>query len=202
MRGVAAARDAAFGGQFGLAWWRGRRLRRRMSSEKVADNKPSRGQLCPCGSGRMFEACCEPLLAGRERAATPEQLMRARFTAHVAHDFKFLHDTHRPTAGKPYVAEAGKPVVKWTRLEVHKAESTPNPEKAFVEFSAYGMEGDQEKVLQEKAEFLRVGGVWLYNREARLGPAPYQASAPKVGRNDPCPCGSGKKYKQCCLGKS
>ena len=23
----------------------------------------------------------------------------------------------------------------------------------------------------------------------------------KVGRNDPCPCGSGKKYKQCCLGK-
>lgn len=25
---------------------------------------------------------------------------------------------------------------------------------------------------------------------------------PKVGRNDPCPCGSGKKYKHCCLGKS
>ena len=22
---------------------------------------------------------------------------------------------------------------------------------------------------------------------------------PKVGRNDPCPCGSGRKYKQCCL---
>jgi preprotein translocase subunit SecA len=24
---------------------------------------------------------------------------------------------------------------------------------------------------------------------------------PKIGRNDPCPCGSGKKYKKCCLGK-
>lgn len=23
----------------------------------------------------------------------------------------------------------------------------------------------------------------------------------KTGRNDPCPCGSGKKYKQCCAGK-
>ena len=23
----------------------------------------------------------------------------------------------------------------------------------------------------------------------------------KIGRNDPCPCGSGKKYKNCCLGK-
>ena len=26
-------------------------------------------------------------------------------------------------------------------------------------------------------------------------------SSEKVGRNDPCPCGSGKKYKKCCLGK-
>lgn len=23
----------------------------------------------------------------------------------------------------------------------------------------------------------------------------------EIGRNDPCPCGSGKKYKKCCLGK-
>ena len=28
---------------------------------------------------------------------------------------------------------------------------------------------------------------------------PYMREAPKVGRNDPCPCGSGKKYKKCCL---
>ena len=27
-------------------------------------------------------------------------------------------------------------------------------------------------------------------------------ASPKVGRNDPCPCGSGKKYKKCCLNKS
>jgi len=27
---------------------------------------------------------------------------------------------------------------------------------------------------------------------------PIQRDGPKVGRNDPCPCGSGKKYKQCC----
>ncbi|MGD8940449.1 MAG: SEC-C metal-binding domain-containing protein, partial [Gammaproteobacteria bacterium] len=29
--------------------------------------------------------------------------------------------------------------------------------------------------------------------------APYLHNIPKVGRNDPCPCGSGKKYKKCCL---
>jgi hypothetical protein len=31
------------------------------------------------------------------------------------------------------------------------------------------------------------------------GIAPYVRASPKVGRNDPCPCGSGKKYKKCCL---
>ena len=31
---------------------------------------------------------------------------------------------------------------------------------------------------------------------------PYVRETPKVGRNDPCPCGSGKKYKKCCLGKT
>ncbi|MCI0480557.1 MAG: SEC-C domain-containing protein, partial [Candidatus Dadabacteria bacterium] len=29
-------------------------------------------------------------------------------------------------------------------------------------------------------------------------PVPVQRDMPKVGRNDPCPCGSGKKYKKCC----
>lgn len=29
--------------------------------------------------------------------------------------------------------------------------------------------------------------------------APLVRTAPKVGRNDPCPCGSGKKHKKCCM---
>jgi len=34
------------------------------------------------------------------------------------------------------------------------------------------------------------------------GHGPFVREAPKVGRNDPCPCGSGKKYKKCCLEKA
>ncbi len=150
----------------------------------------------------MFEQCCEPIHAGKRLAATAEELMRARFTAHVAHNFKFLHDTYGATAGKPYVAEEGEPTMQWTKLVVHGHEPGSSPDKAFVDFSAYGTEDGTEKVLHEKAEFLRVNGAWLYTREARLGPAPYKSNAPKVGRNDPCPCGSGKKYKQCCLLKA
>jgi len=173
-----------------------------MSTEPAKDPKPKRGLPCPCGSGQLFEACCEPILAGRQPAPTAEKLMRARFTAHVAHDFKFLHDSYRPTAGTPYVAEKGAPTMQWTKLVVHAHELTDNPDKAFVDFSAYGTEEGVEKVLQEKAEFHRINGTWLYTREARLGPAPYKSATPKVGRNDPCPCGSGKKYKHCCLLKA
>jgi SEC-C motif-containing protein len=54
-------------------------------------------------------------------------------------------------------------------------------------------------VLHEKAEFVREGGGWIYTRPLREGPAPFRETVKKPGRNDPCPCGSGKKYKQCCL---
>ena len=173
-----------------------------MATTPTQSLTPEPGQPCPCGSGQTFAVCCEPVLTRQKSAASAEQLMRARFTAHVVHDFKFLHDSYRPTAGKPYVPEAGAPSVTWTKLVVHAHETTDNPDKAFVDFSAYGTEAGTEKVLHEKGEFLRIDGAWLYNREARLGPVPYKSAAPKVGRNDPCPCGSGKKYKQCCLLKA
>ena len=41
---------------------------------------------------------------------------------------------------------------------------------------------------------------WQRQWEART--VPVGEGRPKVGRNDPCPCGSGKKFKKCCLGKA
>jgi len=42
---------------------------------------------------------------------------------------------------------------------------------------------------------------WSKRRGDRTGPVtpPAHRAEPRVGRNDPCPCGSGKKYKKCCL---
>jgi SEC-C motif-containing protein len=57
-------------------------------------------------------------------------------------------------------------------------------------------------VLHEKAEFVRQDGSWIYTRALREGPVPFKKEVPKPGRNDPCPCGSGKKYKLCCLQKA
>ena len=39
----------------------------------------------------------------------------------------------------------------------------------------------------------------LYMRPMAYHPTAYQRAAGKIGRNDPCLCGSGKKFKRCCM---
>ena len=43
-----------------------------------------------------------------------------------------------------------------------------------------------------------VDGVWRFLDGQIVNPPPVRREAPKVGRNDPCPCGSGQKHKKCC----
>ena len=153
---------------------------------------------CPCGSGQLFGQCCEPVLLQQRPAADAEYLMRSRFTAHVVGDDQHLHRTYLETASKPFVAEAADmAVVHWTRLVIHAHEVGSRPEMAWVDFSAFYQDGGNELALHEKAEFRHISGQWFYARSVRIGPAPVKA-APKVGRNEPCSCGSGKKFKHCC----
>ncbi len=162
---------------------------------------PRADQPCPCGSGQTFGACCRPLLKKEQPAPDAERLMRSRFTAHVLRDFEHLHRTVLETAKEPYVADPEAGGTDWTRLVIHSHEKAAKPDFATVDFTAYYQEGDVEKALHEKAEFRRVEGTWYYTRPLRQGPAPIKSTQAKAGRNDPCPCGSGKKYKQCCLNK-
>jgi SEC-C motif-containing protein len=81
---------------------------------------------------------------------------------------------------------------------VHREESGAKPGTEYVDFSAYYEDAGVEQALHEKAEFAQIEGNWFYTRAVRTGPAPLKSSEPKIGRNDPCPCGSGKKYKHCC----
>lgn len=52
--------------------------------------------------------------------------------------------------------------------------------------------------IEQKAEREEVAKVTGTNRDTSAAKAPVRRSADKVYPNDPCPCGSGKKYKQCC----
>ena len=129
--------------------------------------------------------------------------MRARYTAHVIGDHRFLHQSYLPTSSTPYVEEPDQPLVKWCKLVVHSHELGATPDVAYVDFSAYHDDGKNHRgALHEKAEFVRHNGGWIYTRPLREGPAPVRLAQPKPGRNDPCPCGSGKKYKHCCLNQA
>ena len=161
-----------------------------------AESKPA-VKACPCG-GKSFAECCEPVLKRTKPAATAEALMRSRYTAHVLHDDEHLHRTHQPTMNEPFEPER-EPVRKdWTKLVIHAHEVAPSGDAATVEFTAYFKEGDAEHTLIEKAAFRKIDGNWIYTKPIRQGPAPIRATPAKADRNDPCPCGSGKKFKKCC----
>jgi uncharacterized protein len=63
-----------------------------------------------------------------------------------------------------------------------------------------GLLDDQEKIARlTEAIAESAAAIYEYSRSVADGPLqPYRRQTTKVGRNDPCPCGSGKKYKKCC----
>jgi hypothetical protein len=60
-----------------------------------------------------------------------------------------------------------------------------------------GLEGDEDWLEDELIE----DEDWAEESGAFEAHTPYTRHSPKIGRNDPCPCGSGRKYKRCCMGK-
>jgi len=57
---------------------------------------------------------------------------------------------------------------------------------------------EEEEPLEEMLDFLEDGHSKVSSRQ----PLPYRREDVKIGRNDPCPCGSGRKYKFCCMLKN
>ncbi len=153
---------------------------------------------CPCGSGRDEAACCGPILAGAP-APTALALMRSRYTAFVRGAIEHLVETHAPeTRGQLDVAGATRwsRESRWLRLEILATEAGGSGDaEGTVEFIARGVTRGEPFAHHERSRFARSDGRWYYV-EAVPGVTPAR-SAPTPGRNDPCPCGSGKKWKRC-----
>ena len=49
---------------------------------------------CPCGSGTPYDACCGVLHRGERQAATPEELMRSRYSAYALGDLGYADQAH------------------------------------------------------------------------------------------------------------
>lgn len=160
-------------------------------------------ELCPCGSGKTLADCCEPVLKDAAAARTPEELMRARYTAHVLRDYTFLvestHPGHREGLDEKGIADWAANVT-WTGLEVHSATPGMDGSTGEVSFTAHFSVKETPQELREDASFEKLDGRWHYVDGVVHGQEPFVRESPRVGRNEPCPCGSGKKFKKCCGG--
>jgi SEC-C motif domain protein len=155
--------------------------------------------LCPCGSGKPFEFCCGALIAGRP-APTAEALMRSRYSAFVVGDLDYLQRTSAGEAALKFnraELALSLPDTEWLGLEISDTEAgLENDVRGSVTFTARFRENGRLHVQGERSEFRRIGGAWRYvSGEVDAGSR--GATTARVGRNDPCPCGSGKKYKKC-----
>jgi len=155
---------------------------------------------CPCGSGRAYESCCEPYIKGSLTAPTAEALMRSRYSAYVKGEIDYIVSSCASgTEGIDLEAtkkwSAGS---KWLGLSIHRVEKGGGDDsEGIVEFTARYEQAGLRDEHREVANFVKKDGKWLYD-EGKVATATVVRAEPKVGRNDPCPCGSGKKYKKCC----
>jgi SEC-C motif-containing protein len=157
--------------------------------------------LCPCGSQQHYQDCCQPFHTGASTAKTAEQLMRSRYSAFVKKLATYLLDTHQhSTDTRAQLAETFAHT-QWTKLEIVSVEKGSEQDcEGRVEFIASYRSPEGTGQLHENSRFVKENSRWLYvDREMKHQPEgpDKQPAMEKIGRNDPCWCGSGKKSKKC-----
>ena len=153
-------------------------------------------QECPCGGGGEFAQCCEPIIKEPETAPTAERLMRARYSAYATGAIDFLEKSNHSKTRKqfdPEGAERWSKDSRWLGLTILSVDSAL-PDRAHVNFEARYEDKDGTPIFhRERSLFEREDDEWRFVSGGAI-----PAVSQKVGRNEPCPCGSGKKYKKCC----
>ncbi len=157
---------------------------------------------CPCNSGKSYEQCCKPLIDGEHQAQTIEELMRSRYTAFTQANVDYILQTIHPDKRDQHNK---KTIQKWSEKSqwlgldiVDVQDGGPDDEEGRVEFIARYMQKSGRVNHHELADFKKHEGKWYFFDASAPEQKQVKRVGPKTGRNDPCPCGSGKKYKKCC----
>ncbi|KCX36516.1 hypothetical protein J577_2326 [Acinetobacter sp. 263903-1] len=149
------------------------------------------GASCPCGKG-LYKDCCEPLHSGKTRAVHAEQLMRSRYSAFALQQIGYIVKT-TASGQQPYLEvpaiQQWSETNRWLGLEVINFKEKLTKHHAEVEFRAHYHDGEQPQLHHEISYFVQQAGQWFF-----LDPT---VDMP-VTMKQPCICGSGKKFKQCC----
>jgi SEC-C motif-containing protein len=155
---------------------------------------------CPCGSSITLDACCGLYIDGKP-APTALSLMKSRYSAFVLVKGEYLKSTlseHQKADFDSEEFEQQAAGTKWMGLEIRNCvNGGVKDETGTVEFVAKYKEKGQHVVHHELAKFTREDGKWVFN-DCVVNPKLEQRIIEKIGRNDPCSCGSNKKFKKCC----
>ncbi|WP_336042318.1 YchJ family protein [Acinetobacter dispersus] len=148
-------------------------------------------QNCPCGQGQYAE-CCQPLHLKQQVAQTAEQLMRSRYSAFALQQIDYILQTtalgQQPALDRAAIADWSQSN-QWLKLDVVQHQPKLDKTHALVEFKAHYHDGTQAHVHHEVSHFVLHQQQWYF-----LDPTLDM----QITMKQPCICGSGKKFKQCC----
>ena len=129
--------------------------------------------------------------------------MRARYSAYALGKIDFLFESLAPEARYDFDRKAvthWSTQAQWLGLDIVATERGQEDDaEGIVEFVAHFILDGEERAHRERSKFrfdpkdVR----WYFVEEVRRKGEPI-VKGDQPGRNDPCPCGSGKKYKKCC----
>lgn len=120
--------------------------------------------------------------------------MRSRYAAYALGlgDYLVATSSRPPRPGEAEELSAWGRRVGWAGLEVRAREGGGEGDaQGLVHFVARYVEAGALVSLEERSRFTRGPTGWRYDEGQAT------TARQKLGRNEPCPCGSGKKVKQC-----
>jgi len=154
---------------------------------------------CPCGSKLPYGNCCQPIHINIRTAKLPEQIIRARFAAMAIGNMDFFRQSI--ILMSRHMLDAEVLLARLKHQIFHSIKITHVERKGVLRRAAVihsqitkGKRGKltthtERTCLKREAFAWRVVNIDLVATDIR---------PPKGGKNVPCPCGSGRKYKHCC----
>ena len=118
-------------------------------------------EKCPCGVGASYLSCCAQLHHGQREAETPEQLMRARYSAYARSDAAYLLKTWSLETRPADLGDLGDR--QWLGLILEDA-PPPEGDEGIVQFTARFKQGGSEASFRERSHFRKSSGRWFYVR--------------------------------------
>ncbi len=156
---------------------------------------------CHCNSGIDFDKCCSPYLEKKDYPKTAEALLRSRYSAFVCANVDYIRETHDPVTRGDFSQDdvlKWATESKWLGLKINSiSNGLEKDERGEIDFVASYEQNLKVEHHHEIAQFVKKDGRWFFHDGSLCGNTIVR-DHPKVGRNDPCNCGSGKKAKKCC----